>query len=102
MDSLKTLKFKHYLRKPVEVKIAKLTEDVWNEIFKKTNYVAHIFGRQVCATQQNKVKYFLVDTLLEGLVRGEIDDYLVSGAKGGIYVCKPENFKQMYKAMEQI
>jgi hypothetical protein len=35
---------------------------------------------------------------LEGMMRGEVGDYIIQGVKGEIYPCKPDIFAATYEA----
>lgn len=36
---------------------------------------------------------------LEGIMRGEVGDYIIKGIKGEIYPCKPDIFEKTYEAI---
>lgn len=38
---------------------------------------------------------------LEGVMRGEIGDYIIKGIKGEIYPCKPDIFEASYERVEE-
>jgi hypothetical protein len=38
---------------------------------------------------------------LEGVMRGEKDDYLIQGVKGEIYACKPDIFEKTYELIDE-
>lgn len=94
-DEIQVLDFNDYMKKPVKVQAARLTEDAWAILHEQPNHVMRISGRQVCATEEDNKKYFLIDTL-EGLMQGNIGDMLIIGVKGEIYACKPDIFKHTY------
>lgn len=94
-DEIQVLDFNDYMKKPVKVQAARLTEDAWAILHEQPNHVMRISGRQVCATEEDNKKYFLIDTL-EGLMQGNIGDMLIIGVKGEIYACKPDIFEQTY------
>ena len=37
---------------------------------------------------------------LEGVMRGEVGDYIIQGVKGEIYPCKPDIFEATYERAE--
>ncbi len=38
---------------------------------------------------------------LEGTMRGEIGDYLITGVNGEMYPCKPDIFEKTYEPVEE-
>jgi hypothetical protein len=38
---------------------------------------------------------------LEGVMRGEVGDYIIQGVKGEIYPCKPDIFEVTYEEIEE-
>lgn len=45
-------------------------------------------------------KELLIKTL-EGTMRAEIGDWIITGVKGERYPCKPEIFRKTYEAVEE-
>lgn len=39
---------------------------------------------------------------LEGVMRGEVGDYIIQGVKGEIYPCKPDIFEATYEAVQEM
>jgi hypothetical protein len=37
---------------------------------------------------------------LEGVMRGEVGDYIIQGVQGEVYPCKPDIFEQTYEKVE--
>lgn len=55
--------------------------------------------------QTETLPIFLTDTgcdikTLEGVMHGDIGDYIIQGIKGEIYPCKPDIFEATYEAVE--
>jgi len=44
----------------------------------------------------NNSQYTLISTL-EGVMRGNADDYIIQGVNGEIYACKPDIFEKTYE-----
>jgi hypothetical protein len=38
---------------------------------------------------------------LEGVMRGEVGDFIIQGVKGEIYPCKPDIFKASYESVSE-
>lgn len=103
MADIQVLDFNKYMKKPVEVQAAELTEEAWETLHNNCiNHVMRIRDRQLAASMSDdgKEKYFLVDTL-EGVMKGDIGDMLIIGVKGEIYPCKPDIFSQTYTGVWQ-
>jgi hypothetical protein len=57
------------------------------------------FAARVCRYEQRPVVE--IDTL-EGVMRGEVGDWIIRGIKGEFYPCKPDIFAATYEAVEAV
>ncbi|HEI8439813.1 TPA: hypothetical protein SLF30_000473 [Acinetobacter baumannii] len=93
-----------YMKKPVVIEAFQLgvnwPQDNCNEWFHEavTNgiIVTHNMGKFRNPTLET---YIEIKTL-EGLMRGEIGDFIIKGVKGEIYPCKPDIFEMTYEKVE--
>lgn len=53
---------------------------------------------QIFDSEKRGATYCYINTL-EGIMRGDLDDYIILGVKGEVYPCKPDIFKLTYEAI---
>ena len=56
----------------------------------------HEHGSLIAAAQDDGPAYGLIDTL-EGTMRADIGDWIIRGAQGEFYPCKPDIFDATYE-----
>ena len=92
------MKFIKATKKPVEVKVCRLTEDVWNYVCTSGGEVK--INNYSLQTDCDVKRYFLINTLEDvnetTLHRAELNDWLIIGVEGEIYACKPNIFEKTY------
>lgn len=55
---------------------------------------------KVKVTQPREAPAFMEIQTLEGVMRAEVDDWIIKGVKGEIYPCKPDIFAATYDAAD--
>lgn len=80
-------------KKPVEVEFVQFTGKNKEEIYKQSNGACHNM-----LYMDSKFK-FVVETL-EGVMKVDINDYIIKGVKGEFYPVKPEIFHKTYEVLE--
>lgn len=98
MVDIQIMDFNQYTKRPVAIKAAKLSDEVWHDIRKHCEGCTMLIGdRKVMAKLgSNGEKFFVVDTL-EGLMKAKLGDMLIIGVKGEIYPCDEEIFDLTYE-----
>lgn len=88
-----------YRKKPVVIVAHQIGADGWpDEIWQGVNenkIILHLDRRH-----KEVVGHVEIQTL-EGVMRGEIGDWIIRGVKGEFYPCKPEIFAATYEAVEE-
>ena len=70
-------------------------DSVWDRDGAEPDEVKQLVAEGYKSIGNQKDLHFEVETL-EGTMRGEIDDYLVRGVQGELYVIKKDIFEQTY------
>ena len=82
-------------KKPVIVEYVQWTGANVNEIISFCGSAAHDIYQNNLANMP--VEYSLIIKTLEGNMRAEPGDYIIKGAHGEFYPCKPDIFKETYE-----
>ena len=90
-----------FRKKPVEIEAFRYGIDARSDWFQDkvtsndiiTNYPDHH------GSYHNDTPYCEIKTL-EGVMRGEMGDYIIQGVNGEIYPCKPDIFEKTYDKIE--
>lgn len=85
---------KKYRKKPIEIDAIQYTGNNVSEIeiFVGTNLLYY--------NTQEENNYQLGIPTLEGIMKASIGDYIIRGAKGEFYPCKPDIFKITYDEVQ--
>lgn len=85
---------KKYRKKPIEIDAIQYTGNNVSEIenFVETNLLHY--------NTQEENNYQLGIPTLEGIMKASIGDYIIRGAKGEFYPCKPDIFKITYDEVQ--
>ena len=85
---------KKYRKKPIEIDAIQYTGNNVGEIenFVGTNLLHY--------NTQEENDYQLGIPTLEGIMKASIGDYIIRGAKGEFYPCKPDIFKITYDEVQ--
>lgn len=85
---------KKYRKKPIEIDAIQYTGNNLSEIenFVETNLLHY--------NTQEENNYQLGIPTLEGIMKASIGDYIIRGAKGEFYPCKPDIFKITYDEVQ--
>lgn len=85
---------KKYRKKPIEIDAIRYTGNNVSEIenFVGTNLLHY--------NTQEENNYQLGIPTLEGIMKASIGDYIIRGAKGEFYPCKPDIFKITYDEVQ--
>jgi hypothetical protein len=81
---------KEYVKKPIKIKALQWTGTNAEEI--------HSFCKDCYAN--NSLKMLMIDTL-EGRMRASEGDFIIRGAMGEFYACKPDVFKVTYEEVKE-
>lgn len=81
-----------YRKKPVVVEAIQLTDENLLEVKEWCN------GELVPNAETSG--YNLYVSTLEGIMRADINDYIIQGVAGEFYPCKPDIFEKTYEEME--
>ena len=89
-----------YRKKPVVIEAHRIGDDGWpDSIWQGVNenkIILHL-GRTGYPPQ---VTGHVDIHTLEGIMRGEVGDYIIKGVKGEFYPCKPDIFAATYEVAE--
>lgn len=82
---------KKFRKKPVEIEAEQFI--IWD--YKNVPQVIKIMDRCFEIKGQLFDRYIEIPTL-EGIMRANVEDYIIKGVSGEIYPCKPDIFKKTY------
>jgi hypothetical protein len=86
-----------YRKKPVVIEAHRIGDDGWpDSIWEGVNenkIILHL-DRTGCP---KKVTGFVEIHTLEGVMRGDVGDWIIKGVAGEFYPCKPDIFEQTYE-----
>lgn len=85
-----------YRKKPIIIEAIQFRKDNWKEIY---NFLQNKDGN-MCKYALSPEGRLEIKTL-EGLMTGEINDWIIKGVKGEFYPCKPDIFEQTYEPIEE-
>lgn len=92
-----------YRKKPVEIIAHRIGDDGWpDEIWDGVNRNAIILhlASSGATVGRPKISGYVEIHTLEGVMRGEVGDYIIRGVKGEFYPCKPDIFEATYERVE--
>ena len=84
-----------YRKKPVVIEAEQMTDDFVTKHFGTVHYSGLFF-----AQAENGPWYCEIRTL-EGTMRADMGDWIITGIKGEKYPCKPDIFAATYEAVEE-
>lgn len=88
-----------YCKKPVTITAHRIGDDGWpDEIWEGVNSGQIILHLEQDG-QKNTTGYVEIRTL-EGVMRGNVGDWIIRGVKGEYYPCKPDIFAATYEPAE--
>lgn len=79
-----------FRKKPVVIEAVQWTGDNVDEVLE-------FVGGELPVVRDEKI---FISTL-EGVMRGDIGDWIIRGVKGELYPCKPDVFEATYEAVEE-
>ena len=79
-----------FKKKPVIIEAVQFTGDNWEEIDKFLTVSFNAFVSE---------KYIVIPTL-EGDLKADLNDWIIKGAHGEFYPCKPDIFEETYDPCE--
>ena len=80
-----------YIKKPIEVEARQLTEANAEELAEWSN-------SNITRRPDGTISGMIVYTL-EGLMAGQVGDYLIKGVRGEFYFCAKNIFEETYEAI---
>ncbi|WWT40167.1 hypothetical protein [Staphylococcus phage PT1-1] len=81
-------------KKPVEVEFVQFTGKNKEEIYKWSNGACH---NMLDMDSKDLFNFKFVVETLEGVMKVDINDYIIKGVKGEFYPVKPEIFHETYE-----
>jgi hypothetical protein len=88
-----------YMKKPVEIIAHCIGADGWpDEIWEGVN--RNEIRLYLARASDGKTHGHVEIHTLEGVMRGEVGDWIIRGVKGEFYPCKPDIFAMTYVAVE--
>lgn len=117
------LTFTKARKKPIDLDVIQLTDEIWNEIYSEESHDIQINGYSLQASfiteeylypdseaktgvapVEEQRKVFFVNTLedvsSEKLHKAEIGDWLIVGVRGEIYACEKSIFEDTYEIVK--
>lgn len=89
-----------YRKKPVVIEAHQIGEGGWPDSIwdgvKQNQIILHLQRE----TGSKVVTGYVEIKTLEGVMRGEVGDYIIKGIKGEFYPCKPDIFAATYEVAE--
>lgn len=85
-----------YRKKPVEIEAVQFTKRTFKELEKFTNNKIKILMEK----HPNGRVWAEIETL-EGVMKAELNDFIIRGAKGEFYICKPDIFEATYENVDE-
>jgi hypothetical protein len=86
-----------YRKKPVVIEAHRIGDDGWPDSIwegvNKNKIILHL-DRTGCPKQ---VTGFVEIHTLEGVMRGDVGDWIIKGVAGEFYPCKPDIFEKTYE-----
>lgn len=87
-----------YRKKPVIVEAVQLRWDTWNEICDFAGVGKLVDGKPEGCQDGDKIGMNIPTP--KGLAHASENDYVIRGAAGELYPCKPHIFEQTYESVE--
>ena len=88
-----------FRKKPVVIDVMQIGNGGWPEPFwnavNENRIILHL------DTVNRKTVGYVDIVTLEGVMRGEVGDWIIKGVKGEFYPCKPDIFAATYEPIEQ-
>lgn len=84
---------KTYRKKPLEIRAFQLTRNIIDQI---AVGLLCIDGVILGSCPEGATPHYLIISTLEGDMRANIGDYIITGIKGEVYPCKPDIFEASY------
>lgn len=89
-----------FRKKPVVIEAHRIGDDGWPDSIWQgvcdNNIILHL------DTVNHKTIGYVEIKTLEGVMRGEIGDWIIKGVKGEFYPCKPDIFEATYELVEEL
>lgn len=85
-----------FRKRPVVVEAKQLTFATLDEV---TYWCGGNVQQQPKPSDVNDVWTFINIPTLEGIMRGDMGDYIIKGVQGEFYPCKPDIFEATYEAV---
>lgn len=85
-----------YRKKPVAIEAFHIKDDYPDTLIALQNFM----GKKVRVSYENPGKTVIKIETLEGVMDASIGDFIIKGANGEFYPCKPDIFGKTYEAVE--
>lgn len=87
-----------YRKKPVVIEAHRIGDDDWpDSIWQGVN--DNKITLHLSTSALGKVEGYVEIETLEGVMRGNVGDYIIKGVKDEFYPCKPDIFEATYEAV---
>jgi hypothetical protein len=83
---------KKYRKKPVEIEAEQFI--IWD--YNKVPVFVEYFGQRFIIRGEGYQRYIEIPTL-EGIMKANVEDYIIKGINEELYPCKPDIFKKTYE-----
>jgi len=81
-----------YRKKPVVIEAVQITEDTFS--------APHPNPEHIVGVVYDPIQKSVFIPTLEGTMRGNLGDWIITGVKGELYPCKPDVFEATYEPVE--
>jgi hypothetical protein len=89
-----------YRKKPVTITAHRIGDDGWpDEIWQGVNENRIVLHLETTGYPKRVVGHVEIHTL-EGVMRGEVGDWIIRGVKGEFYPCKDDIFQATYEEVK--
>lgn len=86
-----------FRKKPVVITAHRIGDDGWpDEIWEGVNRNQIVLYLDITGHPKRTTGYVEIHTL-EGVMRGEVGDWIIRGVNGEFYPCKPDIFEKTYE-----
>lgn len=83
-----------FRKKPVVIEAVQITPEWFDALHPSPLYPVSLLGKEIVMDPVNRCVFCLT---LEGAMRGDIGDWIITGIAGEVYPCKPDIFSKTYE-----
>ena len=82
-----------FRKKPVVVEAWQITDRTFNDLHPNSEHISGVIYVPL-------ERHVIIPTL-EGVMRGDVGDWIIRGVKGELYPCKPDIFEETYEPCDR-